>query len=168
LVNLQALYRGDRTTLPRAELAQARAELAAVEARLARITEALLDSMGEAPATFVRRARELEAQHVAAQAAVQAAERALAEATRADITGADDRWRALAQGVEALDYAARVQARQLVVDTFERIVVHWRGIRPGQGPAGGIDVVLLARGGTQRMLRLNKAGQVLAVEDVDA
>ena len=51
ILNLQALYRGDRTALPRAELASARAALADIAAKLERVTDAMLDSK-EAPAAF--------------------------------------------------------------------------------------------------------------------
>jgi DNA invertase Pin-like site-specific DNA recombinase len=165
LVNLQGLFRDDRSALPRAELAGARAELQRIEQQLARLTEALLASDAP-PATFTRRARELETEHQAAAVRVADAEAALASAARADIEGADARWRAVAEGVEALDYAARMQARQLVADTFERIVVWMRGLRPAETPPGTIDVLLQAKGGTTRMLRIDKAGAWIAGEDI--
>jgi len=166
LVNLQALFRGDRAALPRGALASAQAELAEIDTKLQRLTDALLDTDGAVPATFARRARELEAARDMKAAEVQAAERALADAARADITGADERWRTLAAGVQALDYAARMQARQLVADTFERVVVFRKGITPGDTPPGQIDVMLMAKGGTARMLSIDKAGGWLAAEDV--
>ena len=165
MVNLQALYADDRAALPRAELAVAQAALSAVEQKLARLTEALL-ATDDPPATFVFRARELERERTEAAAAVQSAEQALAAASRADIAGADERWRTLAAGVEALDYTARMQARQLVADTFERLVVYRHGRRPTATPEGVIEVVLVARGGTARLLRIDRAGAWHAGEDV--
>ena len=163
LVNLQALYRGDATTVPRAQLATAQGELAKTDAQLERLTDALLES--DAPAaTFARRARELEAQRDQQVAAVQALEADLAAASRADLVGADERWRTLAAGVEALDVQARMQARQLVVDTFSRLVVYRRGVLP-DADVGAIDVLLVARGGTARMLRIDKAGGWVAGEE---
>ena len=164
LVNLQALYRGDATAVPRAQLAAAQAELAKTDAQLERLTEALLVDDGPAPATFARRARELETQRAQQVAALQAIEAALAAASRADLAGADDRWRTLAAGVEALDVQARMQARQLVVDTFSRLVVYRRGVLP-DADAGAIDVLLVARGGTARMLRIDKTGGWVAGEE---
>lgn len=90
------------------------------------------------------------------------------EALRANLDGADERWRTLAAGVEALDHQARMQARQLVVDTFERLVVYRRGARALDEPRGAIDVLLVARGGTARMLSIDKSGAWLAAEDLSA
>jgi DNA invertase Pin-like site-specific DNA recombinase len=168
LVNLQALYGGDRGAAPRAQLAAARAKLAELDAKIERLTEALLADDGAAPAAFTRRARELEAERAGVQAVAAAAERELASAARTDLVGADAMWRALSEGVEAQDYDARLQARQLVADTFERIVVYRRGMRPSETPAGTMDVVLLAKGGTSRMVRVDKAGGWIAAEDLEA
>ncbi len=166
LVNLQALYTGDRTAAPRAELAAARARLVDVNAKLDRLMEALLDAEGAAPATFTKRARELEEDKAALQQAVQSAERELAEAARADITGADSRWRTLAEGVIAMDKEARLQARQLVADTFERIVVYYKGLFPENSRKGQIDVLLVAKGGGSRVLTIDKTGAWVQAEDV--
>lgn len=168
LVNLQALYKGDAAAVPRAQLATAAADLAKVDAQLQRLTDALLADDGPAPATFTRRARELEVQRNTAASAVQACEQALAEAARAQLDGADERWRTLAAGVEALDHHARMQARQMVLDTFERLVVYRRGTRAAVGPGSAIDVLMVARGGTTRMLSINKDGSWLAAEDLTA
>lgn len=165
LVNLQALYAGDRAALPRGELASAKAKLHDIDAKLERLADALVDGDGDVPATFVRRARELEAERQTVLEQVRAAERAIAEAARADITGADQRWRELAEGVEALDYEARMRARQLVGDTFERIVVYQKGMRPELAPKHTIDVVLLAKGGIARMLRIGPDGELVAAEE---
>jgi DNA invertase Pin-like site-specific DNA recombinase len=167
LVNLQALYSGDRAAAPRAELAAAKAKLTKISAQLDRITEALLESeSGTAPTTFMRRARQLEDEQAQAEQAVRAAERALAEAARTDIDGADDRWRSLAAGVEALDPDARKQARQLIADTFERIVVYRAGMRPLETPKGQVDVLLCAKGGRARLLRIDAKGNWVAGEDL--
>lgn len=164
MVNLQALYAGDRAALPRGELAAAKARLQGLEAKLERLTNALLES-DDAPATFVKRARELESERDLALEQVRAGERAVAEAARADLSGADERWRALVAGVESLDYEARMRARQLVSDTFERIVVYQKGMRPGFSPKHTIDVVLLAKGGIARALRIGPGGELLLAEE---
>ena len=170
LVNLQALYGGDRAAGPRAVLASARDRLASTTAQLARLTDAIAagDDAGGAPLAFVRRARELEAQQAAAQADIEAADRELAAVARTDLSGADETWRRLAAGVEAQDIDARLQARGLVADTFSRIVVYHAGIRPGTGPKGAIDVLLVAKGGVGRLLRIDRAGGWLAAEQMDA
>ncbi|MFL9668973.1 recombinase family protein [Variovorax sp. AB1(2024)] len=165
MVNLRALYAGDRGALPRSDLAAATANLQSIETKLERITNALLESDDAAPATFVRRARELEADRELAREQVRTAELALAEAARSDLTGADERWKALAEGVEALDYESRMRARQLVSDTFEWIVIYHKGMRPDQADKPGIDVILHAKGGTARWLRIEGAGDIVAAED---
>lgn len=168
MVNLQALYAGDRAALPRVELAAATTQLRGIEVKLERITEALLESEDAAPATFIRRARELELERDAARDQVKAAERALAEAARADLTGADERWKVLVDGVEALDYEARMRARQLVGDTFERIVIYHRGMQPNDSAKPGIDVILHAKGGTARWLRIEGSGELMAAEEAQS
>ena len=52
-----------------------------------------------------------------------------------------------------LDYDARMQVRQLVRDTFDRIVIYHRGAYPDADGAH-IDLVILAIGGGSRMLRI--------------
>jgi hypothetical protein len=54
-----------------------------------------------------------------------------------------------------------------VADTFERIVVYHHGVDPGETPRGTIDLVLVAKGGAARQLRINRAGRVLAAEHAD-
>lgn len=164
LVNLQALSRGDRTAAPRADLAAAHARLLEIETQLTRLTDALLQAdAGQAPATFLKRARELEAERATWQDRAAAAERALAESARADIEGVEQVWQSLAKGVLALDMDARLQARQLVADTFERIAVYHKGAR-GDNPRGVLDVLLVAKGGHSRMLSVDAAGAWLAGE----
>lgn len=63
------------------------------------------------------------------------AEAELASISRKDITGADEAWRELAAGGEAQDAATRLRARQLVADTFQRIVVYHHGMRPSSTAA---------------------------------
>jgi len=169
LANLQSLQGADRAAAPRATLANARQHLAHITEQIDRITAALLSAGPEGtPMAWARKARELEAQQASAQAAVDAAERDLAAAARADLTGADESWRTLAEGVEAQDVDARLQARQLVADTFAAIVIYHHGIRPAETPNGQIDMLLIARGGTGRLLRIDKkTGRCIAAEDVE-
>lgn len=153
MVNLQSLYDADRSAQPRSEISAARAKLDNVELQLARLTDALLLS-DSPPSTFVRRAAELEAEREVVRRQLREAEARLAEASRAELKGADERWRALIDGVEALDYEARMKARQLVADTFERITVAHHEF-PWQAHPKYIDVVLQAKGSdTSRLLRI--------------
>ncbi len=167
VINLQALYGSDRAALPRAELAKLRTELADIEAKLEKLTDAMLATAGEGvPLTFARRARELEEQQQRVTAAIAATERELAHSVRTDTAGADQVWRSLVEGVEAQDTDARLQARQLVADTFERIVIYHRGMRPDDTPKGQMDMVLLAKGGVARLLRITNGGELVTAETV--
>ncbi len=163
MVNLRALYGGDLSTMPRIEFATATAALAKIDQQLKRLTNALMET-DDAPVTFMRRARELEAERDAARLKVAHAQTALNKATRADITGADEKWGALIDGVSRLDVESRMKARQLFADTFESIVIYRRGIRPDETPAGCVDVVLKAKGGSARLLRIDKKGELVFAE----
>lgn len=167
IINLRALYGGDRSASLRATLATARAALEKVTTTLEKLTDAMLQAAGDGstPLTFVKRARALEAEQAELQAKVDAAERELAAAARSDLSGADSVWRSLAAGVEAQDHDARLQARQLVADTFERIVVWHRGITPDESPPGVLDLLLQAKGGTARLLRVDKKGRWVQADD---
>lgn len=167
LMNLRSLYGGDRATGVRAELARLRLRAAEVDQQLERLTTALLSLDGEAaPATFARKARELEAEQASLAAEISAAEHQVATLARADLQGVEDKWRALAEGVAQLDVDARLQAKQLVADTFERIVIYASGLRPDQAPDDVTDVLLCAKGGVTRLLRIDKAGRWTAGEEM--
>jgi thiamine monophosphate kinase len=56
----------------------------------------------------------------------------------------------------ALDDDARMKVRQLVIDTFERIVIYNAGIIPGDTRTSPIDMVLVAKGGQSKMLRIHR------------
>lgn len=165
-MNLSALTAGDvRTEGLRADLARTRSASADVETKLARVTAALLDDGGPAPAAFARKARELEAELAALQATGADIERALAASARSEAPTAD-RWAALAVSALSLDEGARLQVRQMVADTFERIVVFHRGVDV-EKPRGAIDVLLVAKGGGRRMLAIDRrSGALLAGEDL--
>lgn len=161
MLNLQSLYSSDATAAPRAAVAAARAKLARIDTQLERLTEAMLDDSAGTPQVFVRRARALEDERQTTELDLQAAERALADAGRFDLTGSEEQWRDLAAGVEALDSEARLKARQLIADTFEQIVVYRVGIQPDT-PKGTIDILLRAKGGKARLIQINKKGELLA------
>lgn len=167
VINLQALYGADRAAMPRAVLAKLRSDLASINEKLEKLTDAMLATAGEGvPLTFARRARELEEQQQRLQAAIGAAERELANTVRADTAGVDQVWRNLVDGVEAQDTDARLQTRQLVADTFERIVIYHKGIRPDETPPGQMDMMLLAKGGVARLLRIKGDGELVSAETV--
>ncbi|MFA8449051.1 hypothetical protein ACEPTQ_24325, partial [Ralstonia wenshanensis] len=78
---------------------------------------------------------------------------------------AADAWRELVNGVEQLDYDARMLARQLVADTFSRIVIYQSGFRPDV-EADSIGLLLVARRGSTRLLHIDrKTGDWRAAEE---
>lgn len=167
IVNLQALYGADRAAAPRARLAAARDKVVSLTQKLDKLTDAMLASEdGGVPAAFARRARELEAEQVKQQAEITIAERELEASARTHLVGADEIWRKLSAGVEAQEPDARLQTRQLVADTFERIVIYHKGVRPPETPAGMIDMMLMAKGGTARVLRINGKGEWIGAESM--
>lgn len=169
IINLRALYGGDRAGPLRAELARLRTELATVDGQLDRLMTAMLAvDAASTPAAFARKASELESQQRQLQGEIAATEHQLANLARNELDGLDSRWRALADGVQALDYDARLQARQLVADTFSRIVIYASGLRPSESPTDAMDVLLVAKGGAVRMLRVDQRGGWVAGEELQA
>ncbi len=157
-MNLSGLLEGsDHSQEIKARLSIAKAEAAQIEQQLERVGEALLAAEGGAsPLIFVRKARELEEQQAAKRKEVAQAERELVAVGSRDRPGLADAWAQLASGVEALDYDARMKVRQLVRETFERIVLYHKGLQP-VGEAGGvIDLLLMAKGGQSQYLRINR------------
>src|SRR5690606_24580807 len=96
---------------------------------------------------------------------LQQAERELASAATIQAPADARRWADLTAGVESLDIEVRDQVRQLVMDTFERIVVWMRG-RGGDRTCMNIDVLLISRAGQRRMLRIDRrSGAWVASEE---
>ena len=159
LMNLRGLHGGEGDAAARAALDAAKEREAKLAEQLNKLTDLLLASEdSKLLPTFAKRALALEADKLAAQAAVDAAQRALARASRADLNGVEAKFRKLTKGVLAQEPDARRQARQLVIDTFDQIVLFSRGIRPSETPEGVTHLVLRARGGVERILQIDAAG----------
>lgn len=129
-----------------------------------------LRDAGQAPAAFMRRARELEAELAEQQKRVEALEHELAAVALSPEPAAAKAWACLVAGVEALDYDARIKARQLVADTFDRIVVFHRGRKPERTRSwkGTIDLLLIAKRGGARLLHIDRqTGGWQAGEQID-
>ena len=142
-------------------LAGERAKLVETDAKLARITEAMLnDDSGEPPAVFIKKARDLETAKALTVDAIKALEQRLVALDVSQNPEAADAWNTLRQGVAAGDYEAKLQARRLISDTFERIAIYTRGLRPS-ADAKTIDLLLVAKGGGNRMLSVDRrSGQM--------
>ncbi|AKU48985.1 recombinase family protein [Xanthomonas arboricola] len=153
------------------QLTVARVQVSDTATRIDKITDALLASdAGQAPAAFMRRARELEAELAEQQKRVEALEHELAAVALSPEPAAAKAWACLVAGVEALDYDARIKARQLVADTFDRIVVFHRGRKPERTRSwkGTIDLLLIAKRGGARLLHIDRqTGGWQAGEQID-
>ncbi|WP_448125816.1 recombinase family protein [Pseudomonas veronii] len=167
-INLTRLMQaGDAGQTVQKQLVAARAVVAKIVTQLSKVTDALLaDESGAAPLAFVRKARELEEQQVAAEKKVAQLEHE-ALATFGVVRPAQaERWVELAAQVAAGDYSAREKVRQLVMDTFNRIVIYMRGIDIEVGDGKFVDVQLFSRTGQHRLLRIDrKKGDWVASED---
>lgn len=158
-INLSALLEGgDHGQALRAKLAGVRQRAAVAEAQLERITTALLSDDEAPPLAFVRKARELESAIAEARAEAEDVERELAQVARHDTPALSERWAALADAAASLDADARTHVRQLVADTFERLVIYHRGTQPDESDGRSIDVMLFARGGGWKVLRVDRRG----------
>lgn len=168
-INLSRLLEGAAgTATVSAQLASARQRVAELEAQVQRVTDALLLDDGEAPVAVLRRVRELESQLASERRDVESLEHHLAASASSVAPAAADAWRDLVQGVENLDYDARMLARQLVADTFSRIVIYQSGFRPDVDD-GTIGLLLIAKRGTTRMLHVDRrTGEWRAAEDIQS
>ncbi|WP_329601641.1 recombinase family protein [Paraburkholderia antibiotica] len=168
-MNLTRLVEGDSGSAVRAaRLAQARTRVAETERQIERITDALLLESGAAPAAFARRARELEERLKGERREVDHLEHDLAVSSAATPAVAQA-WAELVEGVESLDYDARMKARQLVADTFSKIVVYHRGFIPSEEDGRSIGILFVSKHGNTRILRVDRrTGEWQASEDIDA
>lgn len=131
-----------------------------------RLTKALMEDDGATPMILVRKVRELEAAFEQAKQDMADAEAEIATLSRKSPASAVA-WKALAEAVENQDYDARLKARQLVIDTFSRIVVYRQGVSPMDGDGTNLDLVLIPRGGAARALSVHrKTGKWTASEDI--
>lgn len=137
---------------------ESRKRVADLEQQLGRITEALALGEGDGvlPITFLRKARELEEQLAAARADERQAERELAGIAARQKPANAKIWSDLVSGVEAQQVEPRDKVRQLMLDTFERIVIYMRGVVPQGRNAKYIDVLLISKAGQRRWLRVGR------------
>ncbi|XZG69220.1 recombinase family protein [Chitinibacteraceae bacterium HSL-7] len=167
--NLSALLSGADLKTPLLDrLASTQTRVAQIAQQLERLTEAMLADSDAVPLVFMRKARELEQEQQKLQAIATDTERELAELARHHTPAMAGQWAALVEGVADLDYDARMQARKLVADTYQRITVHIRGIF-GEPDAPYIDVILSPRGvNTTRLIRIDrKTGEWRSGEELD-
>lgn len=151
---------GDQGRAQRAKLAGARRRLADAEAKLDRLAAALAGDDGAVPITVLRTIRMLEAETETEKKSIDGLERELNGARPPASPDMADKWLDLMEGVEALDTDARMQARELVLASFARIVIWHSGEAAGDRVAGGgkvIEMELHARGGGAVLIRVDGA-----------
>ncbi|MFM0595311.1 recombinase family protein [Paraburkholderia dilworthii] len=155
-INLTRLQEGENgSTALAARLAQSRAKASELQSQIDRVMDALLADRDAAPAAFARKARELEALLDAEKSKVQGLEHELAATAGTATPALADAWAQLATGVEQLDYEARTQARQLVADTFSRIMIFHRGFLPTE-ETRTIGILLIAKHGNTREITVDR------------
>ena len=164
ILNLRALQGGDRTTMLRTVLDACTGALEGKRKAFDRLTEVMLATEGNV-SHFAAKVRSAETEVATAEAAVEAAARALREAVPVDAAGADKRWRKVVAGVDSLDSDARITARQLVGDTFERIEVYHSGAgKPSKSGERVIELALQSKTGVRAFLRVKRDGTWVAQE----
>lgn len=140
----------------RKRLQAARAKHAEVERQLGRVTDALLaDEGAAAPLAFVRKARELEGELGGLQVEIENLEREQGAQGKGHTPLAAERWSQLADDGKDIYNPARAELRQLVLDTFNRIVVYSRGV-VADPESKTIAVLLTSRTGQQVLLEVNR------------
>ncbi len=140
----------------RRRLQECRRKQSDIERQLTRITEALLaDDQGAAPLAFVRKARELEAELQQLQAEAEQLERSQAVQGKAQTPAGADLWLKLAAESQDIYNPVREQVRQLVLDTFSRIVVYMRGLAPDP-KSKTLAVLLVSRTGQRVLLDVDR------------
>ena len=164
-LNLNSLASdGDHTVLSRTALARARQAIADLDKQLTRVTAALLADDEATPLAFVRKAREIESKLAEARRDEASADAELSRTAHRNTPAIAEQWGALKSGALTLDYDSRIRVRQMVGDTFERIVIYHRGMDPTEGKH--VDLLLIAKGGATRQLRIDrKTGTWVAQRD---
>jgi DNA invertase Pin-like site-specific DNA recombinase len=154
----------------RASVVRLTQRIADMEKQLERLTNALMvskDDDGSPPQVFIRKAKDLEVQIASAHAEQISLEVQLRKLSSNRTPALAVQWASLAKGVLMLDYEVRITARQLIKDTFERIVLYHRGIEPANSSGKMMDLLLVAKGGQSRLLRINrKSAEWVAGEEI--
>ncbi|MBC8722100.1 recombinase family protein [Paraburkholderia sp. 31.1] len=127
-LKLTHLQQGIDTVSPlMLQLAAKRKVVVNLEAKLKGFSDALLEDDEATPASYIMLMRETEKKKKDAERAVSELERELSINTQAKPSSADE-WARLVDAVMELDEDARMQARKLIQDTFERIEVFMKGL----------------------------------------
>lgn len=157
---------GDRSAPVIARLNAARQRVAETERQIDRITAVMLSDDGAAPLAFTRKARELEEGLIKEKAALEQAENELSSISVNPTPAVAEAWIEAKDGARAMDYDARMKVRMLMIETFSRLVIYQRGFEPTPDAMDDIDLLLIAKSGNTRSLRINRTtGAWKASED---
>ncbi|MFZ6686570.1 recombinase family protein [Undibacterium sp. SXout11W] len=171
-LNLSSLVsKDDQANTLQARLVEIKTKTIEAERQLSRVTEALLsDDSGSTPLVFVRKARELEKLIADLRIEENSIEVSLRKTSQRQDPDMADAWSKLVEGTLNQDYETRMRCRQLVEDTFERIVIYQRSMSPEDtSSAKKIDLLLIAKGGNPRLIRIDrKTGAWIRGEEFDA
>ena len=158
-LNLSSLVdRNDQAQSLQARLVEVKKKSLETEKQLNRVTEALLaDESGSTPLVFVRKARELEKLIADLKTEENNIEVALRKSSQQQDPDMAEAWAKLVEGTLNQDYETRMKCRQLVEDTFERIVIYQRSMSPEDtSSAKWVDLLLIAKGGNPRLIRIDR------------
>lgn len=158
-INLQRLHEPAQDGKDvRARLADERKAVDELDRQLSRVMDAVLigEGDGATPLLFVRKARELEEKLQAAKVTMQQTERELASKASRQTPADAKLWADIAKGVDAQEVEPREVMRQLMMDTFERIVIYVRGVVPVISKPKFVDVLLISKAGQRRWMRIER------------
>jgi DNA invertase Pin-like site-specific DNA recombinase len=158
-LNLSSLVnKDDQAQTLQARLVEIKTKSIETEKQLSRVTDALLaDDSGSTPLVFIRKARELEKLIADLKVEENNIEVALRKSSQQQDPDMADAWAKLVEGTLNQDYETRMRCRQLVEDTFERIVIYQRSMSPDDATsAKKIDLLLIAKGGNPRLIRIDR------------
>jgi DNA invertase Pin-like site-specific DNA recombinase len=128
-----------------------------LERQLTKLTEALLSSdESEQPMAFVKKARELEDQISAMKAQEKSSSIEATMLRNRHTPEIAKVWADLKNAALLLDEDARMHARKLVKETFERIVLYHRGFQPSEFDGKSIGLLLIAKNGRPRLLQVDR------------
>lgn len=166
-MNLTRLLSGSDAATPIiAKLNSLRTSVADAEKKIERLAAALMGDDNEAPQVFVRKVREMEEQAKKDKATIQALEYELLSVSSSHTPAQAVVWEKLRESAKALDSDSRLKLRQMVMDTFSRIVIYHRGQTPTEKNAKWIDLMLVSKHGNMRLLQIHRlTGAWKASED---
>ena len=169
-MNLTALITGgDRSAPIVARINMLRRRMADTEKSIDKLTAIMLSDDGDMPQAFIKKARDLEQQQAKDRADLEAAEFELSAIGTVKTPVLAKSWIEARDAAKALDYDARMKVRQLVLDTFSRIVIYLRGIEMAGDESDDLDMVLVSKNGNTRTIRVNRfTGEWRSMEDYSA